>query len=196
VWTYSYLALLLPVFLLTDYVKYKPVIILQCLGYVSLLLGIFLPFFLNNFQILNLLASFIKKNCGFGITTLWWTSDQTILSSDSMFELWTVSRIVLIWKVYFLLGFVGVCPRSSSNAIDAVLLWSCYCRRNRLLLIHIQVTCPKCNFICSEISGTCCALQVCNFAALLINSTTSVWHHMWEQLPSLVFSLDHCWHNC
>ncbi|KAM9736261.1 thiamine transporter 2 isoform 1-T3 [Dama dama] len=29
VWTYSYLALLLPVFILTDYVRYKPVIILQ-----------------------------------------------------------------------------------------------------------------------------------------------------------------------
>ena len=67
VWTYSYLALLLPVFLLTDYVKYKPVIILQCLGYVSLLLGIFLPFFLNNFQILNLLASFIKKIVGLAL---------------------------------------------------------------------------------------------------------------------------------
>nr|CAB3266126.1 thiamine transporter 1-like [Phallusia mammillata] len=35
VWIYSYLALLLPVFLLTDYVKYKPVIILQSLGYIS-----------------------------------------------------------------------------------------------------------------------------------------------------------------
>uniref|UniRef100_A0A670JS07 Uncharacterized protein n=1 Tax=Podarcis muralis TaxID=64176 RepID=A0A670JS07_PODMU len=29
VWTYSYLALLIPVFLITDYVRYKPVIILQ-----------------------------------------------------------------------------------------------------------------------------------------------------------------------
>uniref|UniRef100_A0A2I2YTD6 Solute carrier family 19 member 3 n=1 Tax=Gorilla gorilla gorilla TaxID=9595 RepID=A0A2I2YTD6_GORGO len=29
VWTYSYLVLLLPVFVLTDYVRYKPVIILQ-----------------------------------------------------------------------------------------------------------------------------------------------------------------------
>ncbi|XP_010606448.1 thiamine transporter 2 isoform X1 [Fukomys damarensis] len=29
VWTYSYLALLLPVFVLTDYVRYKPVIVLQ-----------------------------------------------------------------------------------------------------------------------------------------------------------------------
>ncbi|XP_008640306.1 PREDICTED: thiamine transporter 2-like, partial [Corvus brachyrhynchos] len=29
VWTYSYLALLFPVFLLTDYVRYKPVLLLQ-----------------------------------------------------------------------------------------------------------------------------------------------------------------------
>ncbi|NWX27327.1 S19A3 protein, partial [Notiomystis cincta] len=32
VWTYSYLALLFPVFLLTDYVRYKPVLLLQGLG--------------------------------------------------------------------------------------------------------------------------------------------------------------------
>jgi len=32
VWIYSYLAFLLPAFLLTDYVKYKPVIIFQGLG--------------------------------------------------------------------------------------------------------------------------------------------------------------------
>ncbi|KAK3531286.1 hypothetical protein QTP70_015754, partial [Hemibagrus guttatus] len=30
VWTYSYLAVLLPVFLLTDWLRYKPVIVLQC----------------------------------------------------------------------------------------------------------------------------------------------------------------------
>uniref|UniRef100_A0A8C8RCZ7 Thiamine transporter 2 n=1 Tax=Pelusios castaneus TaxID=367368 RepID=A0A8C8RCZ7_9SAUR len=29
VWTYSYLVLLFPVFLVTDYVRYKPIIILQ-----------------------------------------------------------------------------------------------------------------------------------------------------------------------
>uniref|UniRef100_A0A8C3JNG4 Thiamine transporter 2 n=1 Tax=Calidris pygmaea TaxID=425635 RepID=A0A8C3JNG4_9CHAR len=29
VWTYSYLALLFPVFLITDYVRYKPVLLLQ-----------------------------------------------------------------------------------------------------------------------------------------------------------------------
>ncbi|XP_041419407.1 solute carrier family 19 member 3 L homeolog isoform X2 [Xenopus laevis] len=41
VWTYSNLALLLPVFLLTDYLRYKPVIILQGLGMViSLLLSL------------------------------------------------------------------------------------------------------------------------------------------------------------
>ncbi|XP_063779862.1 thiamine transporter 2 isoform X2 [Pseudophryne corroboree] len=34
VWTYSYLAILFPVFLLTDYLRYKPVIILQGLSYV------------------------------------------------------------------------------------------------------------------------------------------------------------------
>lgn len=34
VWTYSYLALLLPVFVLTDYVRYKPVIILQGIAFV------------------------------------------------------------------------------------------------------------------------------------------------------------------
>ncbi|CAK8698310.1 unnamed protein product [Clavelina lepadiformis] len=35
VWIYSYLALLVPVFLLTDYLKYKPIIILQALGQMS-----------------------------------------------------------------------------------------------------------------------------------------------------------------
>lgn len=30
VWTYSYLAVLLPVFLLTDWLRYKPVIVVQC----------------------------------------------------------------------------------------------------------------------------------------------------------------------
>ncbi|KAB5550705.1 hypothetical protein PHYPO_G00056980 [Pangasianodon hypophthalmus] len=30
VWTYSYLAMLLPVFLLTDWLRYKPVIVIQC----------------------------------------------------------------------------------------------------------------------------------------------------------------------
>lgn len=30
VWTYSYLAVLLPVFLLTDWLRYKPVIVIQC----------------------------------------------------------------------------------------------------------------------------------------------------------------------
>ncbi|OCT81091.1 thiamine transporter 2 [Xenopus laevis] len=41
VWTYSHLALLLPVFLLTDYLRYKPVIILQGLGIIiSLLLSL------------------------------------------------------------------------------------------------------------------------------------------------------------
>ncbi|KAJ8368145.1 hypothetical protein SKAU_G00081730 [Synaphobranchus kaupii] len=30
VWTYSYLVILLPVFLLTDYLRYKPVIVFQC----------------------------------------------------------------------------------------------------------------------------------------------------------------------
>nr|XP_060623804.1 thiamine transporter 2 [Anolis sagrei ordinatus] len=34
VWTYSYLALLFPVFLLTDYVRYKPVIILQGISFI------------------------------------------------------------------------------------------------------------------------------------------------------------------
>ncbi|XP_073437419.1 thiamine transporter 2-like [Dendrobates tinctorius] len=34
VWTYSYLVILFPVFLLTDYLRYKPVIILQGLSYV------------------------------------------------------------------------------------------------------------------------------------------------------------------
>ncbi|XP_072263816.1 thiamine transporter 2 [Pyxicephalus adspersus] len=34
VWTYSYLAILFPVFVLTDYVRYKPVIILQGLSYI------------------------------------------------------------------------------------------------------------------------------------------------------------------
>ncbi|KAM6151936.1 thiamine transporter 2 [Erethizon dorsatum] len=34
VWTYSYLALLLPVFVLTDYVRYKPVIILQGISFI------------------------------------------------------------------------------------------------------------------------------------------------------------------
>nr|XP_023651807.1 thiamine transporter 2-like isoform X2 [Paramormyrops kingsleyae] len=32
VWTYSYLVVLLPVFLLTDYLRYKPVIMLQCVS--------------------------------------------------------------------------------------------------------------------------------------------------------------------
>ncbi|XP_062872937.1 thiamine transporter 1 [Trichomycterus rosablanca] len=32
VWTYSYLAVLLPVFLLTDWLRYKPVIVFQCLA--------------------------------------------------------------------------------------------------------------------------------------------------------------------
>ncbi|XP_053565826.1 thiamine transporter 2 [Bombina bombina] len=35
VWTYSYLAILFPVFLLTDYLRYKPVIILQSLSYIT-----------------------------------------------------------------------------------------------------------------------------------------------------------------
>ncbi|KAH0624031.1 hypothetical protein JD844_007322 [Phrynosoma platyrhinos] len=34
VWTYSYLTLLFPVFLLTDYVRYKPVIILQGISFI------------------------------------------------------------------------------------------------------------------------------------------------------------------
>ncbi|XP_062933042.1 thiamine transporter 2-like [Cynocephalus volans] len=34
VWTYSYLALLLPVFVVTDYVRYKPVIILQGISFI------------------------------------------------------------------------------------------------------------------------------------------------------------------
>uniref|UniRef100_A0A8C0XN97 Thiamine transporter 2 n=1 Tax=Castor canadensis TaxID=51338 RepID=A0A8C0XN97_CASCN len=34
VWTYSYLALLLPVFVLTDYVRYKPVIVLQGISFI------------------------------------------------------------------------------------------------------------------------------------------------------------------
>ncbi|XP_075720038.1 thiamine transporter 2 [Rhinoderma darwinii] len=34
VWTYSYLVILFPVFLLTDYLRYKPVIILQGLSYI------------------------------------------------------------------------------------------------------------------------------------------------------------------
>ncbi|XP_029472991.1 thiamine transporter 2 [Rhinatrema bivittatum] len=34
VWTYSYLVILVPVFLLTDYLRYKPVIILQGLSYI------------------------------------------------------------------------------------------------------------------------------------------------------------------
>ncbi|XP_048200560.1 thiamine transporter 2 [Perognathus longimembris pacificus] len=35
VWTYSYLVLLLPVFILTDYARYKPVIILQGVSFVA-----------------------------------------------------------------------------------------------------------------------------------------------------------------
>ncbi|XP_069069962.1 thiamine transporter 2-like [Pleurodeles waltl] len=35
VWTYSYLALLFPVFLVTDYVRYKPIIVLQGLAYIA-----------------------------------------------------------------------------------------------------------------------------------------------------------------
>ncbi|NWQ74024.1 S19A3 protein, partial [Columbina picui] len=34
VWTYSYLALLVPVFLLTDYVRYKPVLLLQGISFI------------------------------------------------------------------------------------------------------------------------------------------------------------------
>uniref|UniRef100_A0A672V237 Solute carrier family 19 member 3 n=1 Tax=Strigops habroptila TaxID=2489341 RepID=A0A672V237_STRHB len=34
VWTYSYLALLLPVFLITDYVRYKPVLLLQGISFI------------------------------------------------------------------------------------------------------------------------------------------------------------------
>ncbi|NWX25073.1 S19A3 protein, partial [Aegotheles bennettii] len=34
VWTYSYLALLFPVFLITDYVRYKPVILLQGISFI------------------------------------------------------------------------------------------------------------------------------------------------------------------
>ncbi|KGL85665.1 Thiamine transporter 2, partial [Tinamus guttatus] len=34
VWTYSYLALLIPVFLITDYARYKPIIILQGLSFI------------------------------------------------------------------------------------------------------------------------------------------------------------------
>lgn len=34
VWTYSYLVLLLPVFILTDYVRYKPVLILQGMSFI------------------------------------------------------------------------------------------------------------------------------------------------------------------
>ncbi|XP_004453920.1 thiamine transporter 2 [Dasypus novemcinctus] len=34
VWTYSYLLLLLPVFILTDYVRYKPVIVLQGISFI------------------------------------------------------------------------------------------------------------------------------------------------------------------
>ncbi|KFV02798.1 Thiamine transporter 2, partial [Pterocles gutturalis] len=34
VWTYSYLALLFPVFLVTDYVRYKPIILLQGISYI------------------------------------------------------------------------------------------------------------------------------------------------------------------
>lgn len=32
VWTYSYLAVLVPVFLLTDWLRYKPVVVLQCVS--------------------------------------------------------------------------------------------------------------------------------------------------------------------
>ena len=32
VWTYSYLSVLVPVFLLTDWLRYKPVVIFQCLS--------------------------------------------------------------------------------------------------------------------------------------------------------------------
>ncbi|XP_045151681.1 thiamine transporter 2 [Echinops telfairi] len=35
VWTYSYLALLFPVFILTDYVRYKPVIVLQGISFMA-----------------------------------------------------------------------------------------------------------------------------------------------------------------
>ncbi|XP_065531036.1 thiamine transporter 2 isoform X2 [Lathamus discolor] len=34
VWTYSYLALLLPVFLVTDYVRYKPILLLQGISFI------------------------------------------------------------------------------------------------------------------------------------------------------------------
>lgn len=32
VWTYSYLSVLVPVFLLTDWLRYKPVVIVQCVS--------------------------------------------------------------------------------------------------------------------------------------------------------------------
>ncbi|CAK6448301.1 unnamed protein product [Pipistrellus nathusii] len=38
VWTYSYLLLLLPVFILTDYVRYKPVIVLQGISLITMYL--------------------------------------------------------------------------------------------------------------------------------------------------------------
>ncbi|XP_010191488.1 PREDICTED: thiamine transporter 2-like, partial [Mesitornis unicolor] len=34
VWTYSYLALLLPVLLVTDYVRYKPILLLQGISFI------------------------------------------------------------------------------------------------------------------------------------------------------------------
>ncbi|XP_015273322.1 PREDICTED: thiamine transporter 2 isoform X2 [Gekko japonicus] len=51
VWTYSYLALLLPVFLLTDYVRYKPVIIIQG---ISLIITWLLLLFAHGVQAMQL----------------------------------------------------------------------------------------------------------------------------------------------
>lgn len=42
VWTYSYLALLFPVFVLTDYVRYKPVVLFQGISYIITWLLLFL----------------------------------------------------------------------------------------------------------------------------------------------------------
>uniref|UniRef100_A0A8D0DKT2 Solute carrier family 19 member 3 n=1 Tax=Salvator merianae TaxID=96440 RepID=A0A8D0DKT2_SALMN len=55
VWTYSYLALLFPVFLITDYVRYKPVIMLQG---ISLIITWLLLLFANGVTVMQLMEFF------------------------------------------------------------------------------------------------------------------------------------------
>ncbi|XP_060623804.2 thiamine transporter 2 [Anolis sagrei] len=53
VWTYSYLALLFPVFLLTDYVRYKPVIILQGISFIITYLLLLFAHGLSTMQLME-----------------------------------------------------------------------------------------------------------------------------------------------